>query len=300
MGKMALQNITKGKVETPFCLCLYGPEGIGKSTFAAGAPNPVFLSERDGTAHLEVERFPLPETFEDVLEAVSTLLTEQHKFQTFVIDTADWLEAIVHDFVCRRDGETSIESYGYGKGYVAALEEWRALLSRLDQLRERKHMHIVVLAHAQVKTFHNPEGEDYERFELKLARQAAALLKEWPNAVLFSNYATYTRKDDKGRTRAVGDGSRVVYTEHRPAFDAKNRYGLPFELPLDWGEFERAARAGEPAARDDLNAQIATLLEAADDTVKAQVKDALVRAGNDARKLAQLVDWLRGKVQKAA
>lgn len=296
MGKMTLGSVTKGRVETPLCLALYSPEGCGKSTFASQAPLPIFIGEKDGTAHLDVARFPVPGSWVDVLEAIDALQNEKHTYQTFVIDTADYLEPLIYAHVCANGGKASIEDFGYGKGYVLALDQWRILVTKLDQLRE-KGMHVIVLAHSQVKTFRNPTGDDFDKFEMKLHAKAAALLKEWPNAVLFANYRTYIHEKE-GRIKALGDGSRVMYTEHRPAFDAKNRYGLPFELPLSWGEFERAARAHKPADPAALKAQAGELIELLAD--KEEAIAALGRCGDDAIKLAMLVDWLRGKVSAAA
>lgn len=299
MGKMTLANVKKGRFETPLCLVLYGPEGIGKSTFAANAPAPVFLGAEDGTAHLDVSRFPVPESWNEAHEAMNVLTSEKHEYRSIVIDTADWLEPLIHDHVCKEGSKASIEDFGYGKGYVQALDRWRDFIAQLDVLRTKLGMNVIVLAHSQVRTFRNPAGDDYDRYELKLHAKAAGLLKEWANAVLFTNYLTYAKEKD-GKLKMQGDGSRVVYTEHRPAWDAKNRYGLPFRLPLDWSEFERAARAGEPASFEELSAEIAKLVESVDTKTKEQAAPAIERCGKDTRKLAALADWLRSKANKEA
>lgn len=292
MGKMSLKNVKKGRLETPLCVVLYGPEGIGKSTFAANAPDPIFLGSEDGTSELDVARFPMPDSWAACIEALDELNGE-HEYKTVVIDTADWIEPLIHDHVCKEGQKESIEDFGYGKGYVLALEEWRLLFNKLDALRLQRGMHVIILAHSQVKAFRNPVGDDYDRYELKLHGKAAALVKEWPKAVLFANYKTYTKEKD-GRVRGVGDGSRVVYTEHRPAWDAKNRYDLPYEMPLNWDEFERSARAGS-ANVEQLMVEINKLTESAKPDVQARAKAAIERASGDARKLAQLADWLRTK-----
>jgi hypothetical protein len=298
MGKMALSNVKKGRLETPLCVVLYGPEGIGKSTFAAGAPGPIFLGSEDGTSELDVARFPMPANWAECLEALDELASPGHDHKTAVIDTADWIEPLIHQHVCEDAGKAHIEDFGFGKGYLLAMDEWRKLLGRLDALRMQRGMHVIVLAHSQVKTFRNPTGDDYDRYELKLHGKAAALIKEWPKAVLFANYKTYTREKD-GRVRGVGDGSRVVYTEHRAAWDAKNRYGLPYEMPLDWSEFEQAARAGQPASAATLLAEIEGLLTGAPADVKKKAEGGIERAQGDARKLSLLVDWLKTKVSES-
>lgn len=298
VSKMQLSNVKKGRLETPLCVVLYATEGVGKSTFAADAPKPIFLGAEDGTAHLDIARFPVPATWEECLEALDVLRSETHDYKSVVIDTADWIEPLIHDFVCREGGKKSIEEFSYGKGFSAALDYWRELTKKLDALRANG-MNVIVLAHAQVKTFRNPVGDDYDRYELKLHGKASSLLKEWANAVLFANYKTYTREKE-GRVRAIGDGSRVVFTEHRPAWDAKNRYGLPYELPLSWAEFEQAARVGEPASTEKLLPEIEALQALASPEIQARAKAGIAKANGDARTLAKLADWLRSKVNEQA
>jgi hypothetical protein len=297
MGKMSLKNVKKGRLETPLCVVLYGPEGIGKSTFAANAPAPIFLGSEDGTSELDVARFPMPDSWGACMEALDELASAEHDYRTIVIDTADWIEPLIHDHVCQEGSNNSIEDFGYGKGYVLALEEWRKLLGKLDALRMQRGMHVVILAHSQVKAFRNPVGDDYDRYELKLHGKAAALIKEWPKAVLFANYKTYTREKD-GRVRGIGDGSRVVYTEHRPAWDAKNRYDLPYEMPLNWEDFERAARAGW-ANSEQLLLEIEKLLSEAKPDIQGRARSAIERASGDHRKLSQLADWIRTKISES-
>lgn len=299
MGKMTLASVKKGRVDTPLCVVMYGPEGIGKSTFAANAPNPIFIDAEDGSTRLDVSRFPVPENWEHVRESLALLANEKHEYQSVAIDTADWIEPLIYEHVCTAGSKSSIEDFGYGKGYVQALDQWRAFLDQLDLLRARG-MHVILLAHTQVKTFRNPAGDDYDRYELKLHAKAAGLLKEWSDAVLFTNYLAFPKETDGKKVKMLGDGSRVIYTEHRPAWDAKNKYGLPFKLPLDWTEFERAARKGEPASFEEVSAEILQLLSAADEKTKEQAAPAIERCGKDTRKLAALADWLRSKANKEA
>ncbi|MDP2270897.1 MAG: ATP-binding protein [Archangium sp.] len=246
-SRMTLAAVTKGKVKKPHRIVGYGPEGIGKSSFAAGAPNPVFLPLEDGTNHLDVARLPKAETWREAREAVRLLINEKHEFQTLVIDTLDALEALLWRHMIERDKFADekqktplrdIESYGYGKGYTKALEDWRGLLKDLEAL-SAKGVHVVLLAHSQVKPFKNPAGEDYERYELKLHQKAAGLMKEWAESVLFMNYETFAKKDPATkRVKGIDSGARLIFTERRAAYDAKHRGNLPESLPLSWADFE--------------------------------------------------------------
>lgn len=288
-----LADVTSGKRQQPYRILLSGTEGIGKSTFGAGAPSPLFLGTEDGTDHLDVKRLPPPQGWADVFRSVNLLHAEKHEFKTLVVDTVDWLEPLCWDFICSRDKKKDVEDYGFGKGYVAALDEWRKLLRALESLRG-KGMSVVLLAHTHLRTFKNPMGEDFDRYELKLNLKAGGLLKEWSDAVLFANYETFAVKaQNASKAKGVSSGARYIYTERTAAFDAKNRFGLPAQLALSWAEFDAAARGG--ADPDALLKAIHTalpLLEAAEQT---KVASALTRAGRDTLKLSQLANYVAVK-----
>lgn len=290
----------KGRQTQPIRVLLYGPEGIGKSTFGANAPKPIFLGAEDGTASLDVVRFPRPESLEDVHDAIALLRSpDGEAFETLVIDTLDWLEPLVWDFVVKRDGEKSIESYGYGKGYIAAIDEWRKLLRALEGVAKR--MHIILLAHSMIRPFKNPAGEDFDRYELKLHAKAGGLVKEWTDAVLFAQYETYAKKDEKTkRVRGIDTGARLVFTERRAAYDAKNRYSLPESLPLSWSDFAAAVAQGQTAAPAELRAEVLRKAEALPEDVKLKVQDVVAKAGDNAQSLALINNKVNAKLAEMA
>ncbi len=296
-SRMTLANITRGVQAAPVRVLLYGVEGVGKSTFGANAPNPIFIGAEDGTGCLDVARYPQPESFSEAVEAVRDLTAADHDFKTLVLDTLDWLEPLVWAEVCRKGGKANIEDFGFGKGYIAAVDEWRILLASLEALRRAKQMHIVLLAHSWLKTFKNPMDEDYDRYEMKLHAKAAGLLREWVDAVLFANYETIAAKNEKTkRVRGVSTGARLLHTTHSAAWDAKNRYSLPERLPLSWPDFFAAVRSGQVADPAKLRAEIETLAADAGEFGDRAI-EALEKAGNDAVKLAQLLNWLQSKVE---
>jgi hypothetical protein len=242
-----LSRITTGKVSKPIRALLYGVEGIGKSTFAAHAPKPIFLGSEDGTSELDIARFPEPKTWAEVFFSIAELGSNDHDFKTLVIDTLDWLEPLCWDHLCQRPDakgkrRESIEDFGYGKGYSAALEEWRKLVAMIERVRAAKSMHLILLAHSWIKPFKNPDGDDYDRYELKLHPKAGGLIKEWCDCVLFANYETFT-DDSTGRSKGVSTGRRVMHSQRTAAWDAKNRYTLPETMELSWPEFANAVRA---------------------------------------------------------
>ena len=222
--------IRRGRITRPQKAVIYGPEGVGKTTLASQTPDPVFIDTEGGTHHLDVARFDANATWEEITAAIAQLAKADHSFKTLVIDTADWLEKRLIEHLCRKANKESIEEFGYGKGWVVLAEEFARFLGSLDALLARG-MHVVFLAHATVRKFEAPDqAGSYDRFELKLSKQVAPLLKEWADVLLFATYVTRTVEKDSGKLRGVGGKERVLFANHSAAFDAKNRHGLPDKL----------------------------------------------------------------------
>ena len=233
---MSLSNIRKKAKQKPPRIVLYGGAGIGKTFFAASMNKPIFVLTEDGMGKIEADHFPLSESFEDVLKNLQSLIDNDNDYKTLVVDSLDWLEPLIWDKACQDNNFKSIESVGYGKGYVEALKYWRIYLNLLNELREKGYT-IMQIAHNQIKRFESPEIEAYDRHELKLHRKAADLILEHSDCCFFANFKLGTvqvkGKGGNMTTKAVS-GERVVYTQEKTAYLAKNRYGLPEVLPFDW------------------------------------------------------------------
>ena len=239
-----LTQVHRGRRPMPPRLMLYGTEGIGKSTFGAGAPAPIFIPTEDGLGEIDCHHFPLAKSFEEVMEALGDLYREPHDYQTVVVDSCDWLERLIWDALCQQYGVTCIEKVdgGYARGYTHALTHWRRILDGLNTLRMRRGMCVIVLAHAKVEKFEDPEHAAYDRYSPRLHKHATALITEWADAVLFATRKIITQTEEGGfgreRTIAAGlgadGGERILRTVGSPACVAKNRYGFPGELPLSW------------------------------------------------------------------
>lgn len=293
-----LKSVTRGKIQTPDFICLYGPDGIGKSTFAASAPKPIFLGAEDGTSNLDVARFPTPKTLEQCTQAVDELIAEKHEFETLAIDSADWMEPLVLDWICRDSGVQHVEQAygGYNKWIQASTKQWYSFLQKLAELRDKKKMNVIILAHAQVKSFANPQtNTTYDRYQLKLQDKASALLREKVDCVLFANYEVFTKTEGKNvKSKAFGDGTRKMYTEHRPSYDAKNRYQLPPELPLSWADYVQAKTAGSTAGAEQVLAEIAELTkQLPDEATQKKVMAQVEKAGRDLGNLGVILNRLR-------
>jgi len=233
-----MTQIQSGKQMRPRRVMLYGTHGVGKSTFGAMAEKPIFITTEDGLAEIDCDNFPLATSYGDVLSALSELYSAEHDYQTVVIDSLDWLERLIFEEVCRKRGVESIEDIGYAKGYTFALTQWREILEGLDALRNDRNMQVILIAHARIEKFENPETESYDRYTPRLNKHASALIQEWCDEVLFATYRIHTKQTDEGfnrkRTQGIGTGERILRTTERPAHVAKNRLNLPDELPLDY------------------------------------------------------------------
>lgn len=235
-----LESITRGRESQPPRIMIYGPEGVGKSTFAASAPKTVFIQTEDGLSEIDTSKFPLCTTFDDVLRQLTAIRDGEHDFQTLALDSLDWLERLIWDRVCADYGVKSIEKAdgGYGKGYTHALTYWREVVRLLNEIRAKRQMAIILVAHSKVERFEDPEHPAYDRYTPRLHKSANALVCEWCDAVLF---ATRRMRVDSttGKAAPVGadGGERVIRTNGSPAFNAKNRFSLPSELPLSWQAF---------------------------------------------------------------
>jgi hypothetical protein len=278
---------------------VHGRDGVGKSTFGANSPSPVFLGTEDGTSHLDVARFPVPKSWEDVQDAIRTLTIESSHFESLVVDSLDWAEPLVWRHVCKQAGVLNIEDVGggYGKGYVAAVDQWRVFLSALEHLQAARKMHVLLIAHSIIKKFANPEGEDYERYVIAMHEKSASVMRQWVKGVYFANFETFAvAKSKREKVKGVSTGARLLMTQPSAAYDAKDRYSLPESIPLDWEEFEAAVQAASPSDPAALKAEIERKATLVGGEIEAKAREFLGKNGKDAAALAKLNDRLNAKL----
>ena len=247
-----LKSISQSNGIRPPRIMIYAPHGLGKTTFGASAPNPIFIQTEDGLGALSVNHFPLAKSFDEVIEAIGSLYAEDHNFQTVVLDSADWLDNLIWQDV---NGKYDAKELAYGKGAVIAADYWRKVLDGFSALRNEKGMAVILIAHTQIKRFDSPEVEPYERYMPKLQERSSALVQEWADIVLFANFKTIVKREDVGFnqkvSRGITTGERMMYTVESPAYLAKNRYNLPSALPLSWQELEKALAASTTRAQTE-------------------------------------------------
>lgn len=242
-------QITKGKRARAQKVVVYGPEGIGKSTFAAQFPETLFIDTEGSTDNMDVSRLDKPSSYTMLKNEIAWVKANPTVCKTLVIDTIDWAESLVIADVCAQHGKKGIEDFGWGNGYTYTKEEMGRLLNQLGELVDLG-INVVLTAHAQMRKFEQPdEMGSYDRWELKLGKktssQTAPLVKEWADMVLFANYKTVVMTADNGKKKATG-GQRVLYTQHHPAWDAKNRHGLPEEMPFDYAGIAHIFNQAQP------------------------------------------------------
>ena len=231
---MDLKSLIKQRPQLPPRILIYTIPGWGKSTLAASMPSPVFIDIEDGLSGLSVDSFPVPERYEQVEEYMRALINEDHKYKTVVVDTLSSLEKLIFAKVCKDHNKESVESFGYAKGYVYAMQYWNKIIDGMDRLR-KKGVAPVLLAHSEIKTINDPIVDAYDKYILRLHRHPAAMITQWADNIFFGTHKTVVTKQGEGfnqTAKGIGQGERVVFTEERPAFTAKSRMALPFEIDV--------------------------------------------------------------------
>ncbi len=248
-------KIESGVKPRPQKVVIYGCEGIGKTTLASRFPDPIIIDTEGGSTHMDVRRI-VPQNWSELLHIVREVAL-QKVCKTIVLDTADWAEQSAITHICEVNKKSGIEEFGYGKGYTYVAEEMGKLLAEFDSCIACG-INVVITAHAKMRKFEQPdEMGAYDRWELKLSKQSAPLIKEWADMVLFCNYKTFAVDDGNGHKKAKG-GQRVIYTSHHPCWDAKNRHGLPEQIEMDYDKWLAPIFGGKNAEIANKSAEIAT------------------------------------------
>jgi len=297
--RMTISNARRGIINRPPRILLYGLEKVGKTTFAKAAPSPIWLGKDQGTEHLDIVRFPQPNSWQDVLDALDDMAAngKSNGLETLVVDPVNYMEPLAIADILGNSGKSLGEfGGGFGRGIEALGDRFRRFILGLERVWDAGHG-IVLLAHARVKQFDNPEGEGYKRYEIDMSDRVAGALKQWVDCIIFAQREAFARTE-KNKTRGAGSGARMMHTEWRPAYDAGNRWGLESEIPLSWADL-MAAKASGVARRETLLKQINEhLAELADPAVSAKV-EGYIAEGADIFEIANAVSAKLGAAREA-
>lgn len=285
------ERLHRGKKKAPFKMTVFGPEGVGKTTFAADAPKPLIVSAEGGTDHIDCTSVE-PESWTDLL-AIMRELEGDDEFETIVVDTVDWVynNLLGPHVVTQKGMSGGLDEQEFGRGHAAAIAPWREFLSRCDGLR-KAGKNVLLLAHSQIKTHNDPETENYDRYIMRMPDKAGALVKEWSDALLFANYHVKVAKAHKTASKGKGEMiGRFLFTERTAAYDAKNRYSLPERLPLEWSALS-AAMGGFDI--DDLFAKAAAVDAEKVEKLKSWLDRAVDRRAAEAQAVTRLEEIING------
>jgi hypothetical protein len=238
-----LSTVTFKKRRRPLYAVLYGPPGIGKSTFGSTLPKPIFIHTERGLDQITTPRFPIVRTLDEYKLQIQALLREDHDYQSVVIDTIDGLDLLVQTEVCDEGKCDSIESYagGYGKGWNRAREIWVKILDRLTDMSER--WNILLISHAQIKTITDPAvGTPFDQWKMRVSDKSQDVIKQSIDLLLFVNLVRTVSKDSPRarKGRAIVSQDREMWTAPTTGIECKNRFGLPNPMPFSWPALETA------------------------------------------------------------
>ncbi len=292
-ARMTIKNVVKGTVLGPVRVLIHALDKMGKSSFAAGAPSPVFIGLEGGLEQLGPARYPQPESFDDVLAALEDLRTSPHEFKTVVIDPVNWLERFVFAKVCEEYGKSNIDEVlgGFQKGQARAIKFWDTMLTALDALRDERRMHVILTAHTAVRNQKNPEAQDWGSWQPAMDKVGAERMKQWVDAILFARMEEFAKAVD-GKIKGRSTGARVMFTQSNAAYAAGNRFGLPEELPLSWADFWRAVESGHGTA-EALRVEARAL--ATEIGVAEKCEAFLAEAGPNVEKIVEVINALKLK-----
>lgn len=263
-----LAKARKPKPSAPI-ITIVGSPGAGKTTLGARFPKPVFITAEDGLAvfddwapedqptvlpALSVEKDSLGNIInkpsETILKMIAELSTADHDFETLVIDSITALDRLFGAEIVARDGVESVAEAagGYQKAF-GVIGSWHAeLLQKLGDLRSKRNMAIVLLAHTGVERRKNlpDSADDYAVYSMDMHRKSTAIYTSESDAVLYLAQETIVegaQENKKGQTTRFGvarqTGRRALITSGDGMVGyvhAKNRYNLPKTIPVKEGE----------------------------------------------------------------
>lgn len=286
----------------PDLIFVYGPEGVGKTTWASQAIKPYILDLEKGSRRIPgVQRYDKAETLRDAEQFLADFIKDPKGYQTLVVDSTSELERMIWKQACIDNNWVTIEDPGYGKGYVVVMGYWENFFAGIQKLQRTHSTNVIFIGHSEMKNFTDPKtNSSYDRYQAKLDKRAYALFRERMDFIGFADYVTHTKgKESDRKHKAFSDGTRKLYTERRPAFDAKNRLGLPLEMDFDYSVYAAYAHADEASKAKTLRDVIVDIVKQfKDEKLPALVADTVKKAGDNVTDLTLIKERLLAKLEK--
>ena len=277
-------KIIKGKRIKPLAILLYGIHGIGKSTFALEAPNPIYVGSEEND-ELDVHRMPKVQVWDDIINQLKFLMTSEHEYKTLVIDTIDALEQVAQKAILKKaPGKTMATAFeGFGKAYIQMSDMFLDLRDNyIVPLRDKKGMNIIILAHAEKNKHEDPmTGTSYDNYSTTMHKRVKPIFEDWVSAIFFATWELLKTETSSGKERAIGDGTRIIYTEERPSHIAKNRFELPYEIEFIKGEtWKEVTSLIKEFYKADIRKELdfESLLNQVDESARAKIELSISRA----------------------
>ena len=213
-----LDNVTRGPQVRKRRTLLYGPHGIGKTTWASKWPNPIVVATEDGSNDLDLARTPLLTKASDVVAVIREIASSD--YDTLVLDSVDWLEKLIETDLHNENFNSA-----FGQGMIEVSRRVSKVLNLLDLVVD-SGKHVVILGHSHIRTITRPDGTNWSRYEPKLTKHAVATVSEWCDEMLFANNVVRSQSKQAGMKQVnvgVDSGERLLYTSATPQFEAKSR-----------------------------------------------------------------------------
>lgn len=295
-----LSQATKSRIHKPIKIVIYGEDGVGKTKFACGAPNPIVVGTEDGAHRYGATETPVAKSLQDLEDTLLELAsTKGAGYKTLVLDAMDGIETLVERATCKEKKVDSLEDIGYGKGTMFMRDRFLKFLDLVDTCRTEGGMNVIMIAHSHVKKINDPsQPAPYDRHQLKLDDKNAAKIREWSDAVLFACNETFVKTDKSGnKGKGIGDGKRIMFTERRPAYDAKNRDGLPHKMDLSFDAFNEAINRSDADIAQGLINECNFCIETVEDQeLRALMQETVSKAGQDVQLLREILNRIKTRI----
>ena len=300
--------ISTGRTRKPINILLHGVHGIGKSTFGTKAPNPIYVTGEE-IEEIDAAKFPKCETFPDFLNYLKFLRDEVHDYKTLVVDTLDSIEALCWKQILSEDGAQDMARamQGFGKAYTLATQRMMDMRDEyLVPIRNKREMNIILLCHSTKNKFEDPLTQaSYDMFEMKLHKNGKGVgcytvFSEWVSIIAFANFEVFKVKDKStGKDYAIGEGERRIFLTPKPSYDAKNRFNLAEELPLEWAAVESGVNdfygSNKNPEVESIKIELRELVsKMTDEKLKAQTIKNIQSVGDDLERLKKAKDYILG------